>query len=300
MVAAHHGNELGTPVVALYAITRLTEGYGTDPTITELVNEHEIWIAPVWNPDGYPDSRKNRRPGGGVDLNRNYPFLWDTECSGSTNPASGSFKGPTPGSEPETQTMIAFSEDQRFAKVLDYHSSGRETLYGYRCNPHHLRSYLETEAIALSQASSYLGASRRPSAEGEHYQWQLGNFGSFAFLTEISDTQSPAYADAVAEAIRLWPGTQWMLQRPIPIWGHVRDADTGEPLSADISYLEHPFSRGEKNGSEPRHGRFHAFLPQGTHTVQFSLPGYIPQDVPVTVSAEGVQLEVSMHRDPGG
>jgi carboxypeptidase T len=157
IVAGYHGNEIGGPVVALDAMIRLTEGYGTDATISQLVDEYEIWIAPVWNVDNYPDTRKNRRPGGAVDLNRNYPFLWDSDCSGSTNTSSGSYKGPSPASEPETQTMMAFSEDQRFTKVLDFHTSGRIVVYGYRCSPHQLTDYLEAEAIALAEASSYGG-----------------------------------------------------------------------------------------------------------------------------------------------
>ncbi len=147
MVAAHHGNEIGSPVVALDAIARLTEGYRTNVRISQLVNEYEIWIAPVWNVDGYPESRRNRRPSANVDLNRNYPFLWNSDCSGSTSTGSGNYKGPVPGSEPETQTMLAFSEDQRFTKVLDFHSSGRLVVFGYRCSPHQLLDYLEAEAI---------------------------------------------------------------------------------------------------------------------------------------------------------
>lgn len=53
IVAAHHAREISTPVIALRAAERLTEGYGTDPQITAAVDGHEIWIAPVWNPDGY-------------------------------------------------------------------------------------------------------------------------------------------------------------------------------------------------------------------------------------------------------
>ena len=296
MVAAHHGNEIGTPIVALDALARLTEGYGSDAVVTQLVNEYEIWIVPVWNVDGYPDTRKNRRPGGGVDLNRNYPFLWNSDCSGSTSTGSGNYKGPSPGSEPETQTMMAFSEDQRFTKVLDFHSSGRETLYAYGCTTHQMVGYLQGEAEALSAASTYGGEIRPPSAEGEHYQWQLGTYSNYAFLTEISNTQSPSYSEAVAEAARLWAGTVWMLQRPVPVWGHVRDATSGDPLSANISYVDTPFSHGERNTSEPRFGRYHAFLPAGDHTLRFSLEGYVPQDIAVTVTSAGTRVEVALAR----
>ncbi len=291
MVSAHHGNEIGTPVVALHAIEQLTEGYGSDPRITALVDGQEIWIAPLWNPDGYPTSRRN---GNDVDLNRNYPFLWDTECSGSTDPGSGTYRGPAAGSEPETRTMMAFSEDQRFTKVLDFHSSGRETLFAYRCSPHTLVDYLQQEAEAISLASSYGGDVRQPSAEGEHYQWQLGMYSNFAFLTEISTTQTPTFADALNEADRVWPGTLWMLERPVPVSGHVTDAVTGEAIEVDISYLEAPFSQGEQNRSAPLFGRYHAFLPPGDFTIRFEGTGYTTQEIPVTVTGQGLVMDVEM------
>ena len=53
MVSCHHAREVVTPVIALYSIMQLTTNYGIDPEITEVVDENEIWISPVWNPDGY-------------------------------------------------------------------------------------------------------------------------------------------------------------------------------------------------------------------------------------------------------
>jgi hypothetical protein len=290
IVSAHHGNEYGTTHVALYAIGQLLGGYGVDPQITALVDNNEIWIIPVWNVDGYPNQRHNRRPGGGVDLNRNYPFLWSTCNSG--------VRGPAPGSEPETQTMMAFAAAERFTKVHDYHSSGREALYGYyqsgSCPVYVLQNYVRTEAIALSQAESYGGAVRGPSSNGEHYQWQLGTYSNFAFLTEISNTQSPSTASANMEAQRLWPGTVWMLERPIPVSGHVRDANTGLPVEASITYLENPFTQSEQNHSEPKYGRYHAFLPNGSHTLRFSHPCYEVLDVAVSVTSAGTVLDVEL------
>ena len=293
IVAAHHANEISTPVAALDALYRLTSGY-EDGTTTLLVDENEIWIAPVWNPDGYPGSRKNARPEGSVDLNRNYPFLWESSCSGSTDPQSGNFKGPTEGSEPEVITMIAFAEAQRFTKVIDYHSFGRETLYAYRCSTHRQLDYLRSEAFQLSLASGYGGRIRPPSAEGEHYQWQLGAFANLAFLTEVGESHTPVFAEAVAEAAQLWSGVVWMLERPVPIWGHVSDASSGLPLEADVTYLDSPFTLGERNRSEPRFGRFHAFLPLGLHTLRFSKTGYVTQDVTLMVTTVGVVEEVAL------
>ena len=300
MVAAHHANEIGTPVVALDAIGRFLRGYGSDQTITSLVDEYEIWIAPLWNPDSHPDSRKNGRTPNGVNLNRNYPFLWDTACSGSTDPTHGNFKGAAPGSEPEVQAMVALSDDQRFTKVLDYHSAGRETLFGYSCSPHELLGYLGVEAAGLSIASGYEGRIRPPSAEGEHYQWQLGLYSNYSFLTEIGVSQSPTYEEAVAETEGLWAGTLGMRQRPVPISGHVTDAVSGDALEVSIEYLEHPFTLGERNVSEPRFGRYHAFLPTGAHTLRFSHPGYVTLDVPIMVTSAGVVRDIALQRTPLG
>ncbi len=295
MVSAHHGNEIGTPVIALDAIDRLTQGYGIDPQVTPLVDAYEIWIIPVCNPDGYEiGTRRNANPNGTVDLNRNYPFLWGSPCNTG-------IKGPFAGSEPETQTIMALSLDQSFTKVQDYHSSGRETLYGYRqaCQNHQLVNYLQDEAIALSCACGYGGDNRGPSSNGEHYHWQLGQFSNYAFLTETHSTQSPSYSSAVAEAATVWPGTLWMMERPIPVWGRVTEAATGAPLQAQISYLENPFTLGEQNNSEHRFGRYHAFLPAGNHTIRFECPGYVSQDHMVTVvSGASIQLDVGMV--PGG
>jgi hypothetical protein len=74
--------------------------------------------------------RKNRKPVAsnafGTDQNRNYPEGYSGTCPGSTSPSSETYKGPTPGSEEETRTMMSFSAARNFAKVLDLHSSGRE------------------------------------------------------------------------------------------------------------------------------------------------------------------------------
>ncbi len=288
VAATHHGNEIVNPVIALDSVARLTQGYGVDPVITALVDDNEIWIIVNCNPDGYVNgTRHNANPMGTVDLNRNYPFLWGSSCNTGA-------KGVSPGSEPETQTIMALSLDQRFTKVLDFHSSGRETLYAYRqtCQNHQLTSYLESEAILISQNSGYNGDVRGPSSNGEQYNWQLGQFSNYAFLTETHTSQQPPYSSAVNEAATVWPGTVWMLQKPIPVWGHVTDS-AGAPVEASISYLENPFTLGEQNNSEPVFGRYHAFLPDGVHTLRFEAQGFDPQDIPVTVlNGAAVQLEV--------
>jgi murein tripeptide amidase MpaA len=51
--AAIHAREVITPLVLLHFMDHLLSNYGTDPEITALVDEREIWLVPVVNADGY-------------------------------------------------------------------------------------------------------------------------------------------------------------------------------------------------------------------------------------------------------
>lgn len=307
-VSNHHARELVTPVIALHAIEQLTTLYGTDPMIAELVDENEIWIAPTWNPDGYEYVfnvgnfwRKNRRvfpEGVGVDLNRNHVFGWDNDCSGSSDPNFDTYKGPVPGSEPETQTMIAFSNDQHFAKVIDYHSFGRVTVWGYKCLSHPLNTFLVQEAAAISQAHGYGSATSEGGADGQHFQFQLGIRGAYAFLVEIATEFQPSHSSAVDEAVQVFDGIIAVLQRPIPVSGRVSDAMTGEPVAARFTYSGDNVHNCELNPTAGPLGRYHAFVPEGQFTFRFCATGYSPQEHTVVVSAgAGTVLDVELEPD---
>lgn len=91
----HHARELITATFTMDLINTLTNGYATgDPAIQKLVDNAEIWVMPVINPNGYEralsaqdDWRKNTRQVSptqrqiGVDLNRNYDFEHATSLS---------------------------------------------------------------------------------------------------------------------------------------------------------------------------------------------------------------------------
>ena len=299
LVGAHHSREVVTPVIALYAIEQFTQQYGLDPTITKLVDEYEIWIAPVWNPDGYEyvfttDNywRKNRRifsNGIGVDLNRNYPFGWDAICGGSAIMiASQTYRGPEAASEPETQTMIAFGRDRHFAKVADLHSYARQVRYGNGCLPHPFMSFMASEANDLAAIADYQVA--RSCCTGGDIHFHTANYGSHAFLWETHQSFQPSYTSARIEAIRVFPSLLALLERPICLSGHVTDALTGEAVAATINYLDVNFENGETNGSDERWGRYHAFMPLGTYHLEFTANGYFPQSRTVEVDTNFPQI----------
>jgi hypothetical protein len=143
--ALHHAREPGSLSQMVFFLWYLLEHYGTDPEVTFLLDNTELYFIPCINPDGYlyneftnPEGgglwRKNRRLNSdgsyGVDLNRNYGFAWGHDDTGSSAaPESNAYRGPAPFSEPETQAVRAFCESHQFLAALNYHTYGNWLLH---------------------------------------------------------------------------------------------------------------------------------------------------------------------------
>jgi len=133
-----HAREPQAMATIVYYMFYLLENYGTDPEVTYLVNNREIFFMPIINVDGYEynrqtdpngggDWRKNRRlnTGGsiGVDLNRNFGYQWGYDNNGSSgNPSDLTYRGTAPFSEPETQVYRDFVISRSFKTALNYHT----------------------------------------------------------------------------------------------------------------------------------------------------------------------------------
>jgi hypothetical protein len=148
-----HAREPQGMMTVMYYMYYLLENYGTDPEVTYLVNNREIYFIPCINPDGYEYNRstnpggggmwrKNRRlnAGGsyGVDLNRNFGYMWGYDNVGSSGtPSSETYRGTAAFSEPETQAIRDFMNTKTFKTTLNYHTYGNYLLYpwGYINSP---------------------------------------------------------------------------------------------------------------------------------------------------------------------
>jgi hypothetical protein len=147
-IGAQHAREWITPEMVRRLLATVLDGYGNDREITRLVNDNELWFIPVANPDGYDFTfqdgqrlwRKNMRDndgdgtittGDGVDLNRNYPTRWGYDNEGSSpNPASETYRGPAPASEPETQALDRLVKRITPEFLVNYHSAAELLLHG--------------------------------------------------------------------------------------------------------------------------------------------------------------------------
>ncbi len=137
--ALHHGREPVGMETLLHFMREIVRRYDADPAIRALVDAREIWCVPVVNPDGYAFGgpgglwRKNRRPNAdgtfGVDLNRNYAHAWGAGDAGSSPiPASATYRGPAPFSEPETAAMRDFAAARGFRTGMTLHGFGEMNL----------------------------------------------------------------------------------------------------------------------------------------------------------------------------
>ena len=145
-----HSREPLSMMNLFYFVQQLVEQYGTDPELTYLTNNREMWFIPVINPDGYvynesiePNGggmhRKNRLDtncgngtGRGVDLNRNYGYGWGANDTGSSpDPCSATYRGESSFSEPETQAVRDFILSRNFKNVLHYHSFSNVYIHAY-------------------------------------------------------------------------------------------------------------------------------------------------------------------------
>lgn len=100
VISTMHGNESSTRRI----LTALRNG--------KPIRGIDLWVIPVYNPDGY--QRGTRKNGRGVDLNRNYPRGW-VDLDGSYE------SGSSPASEPETQAMMAFLAEIRPRRIVSFH-----------------------------------------------------------------------------------------------------------------------------------------------------------------------------------
>ena len=67
----------------------------------------------------------------GVDPNRNYPTRWGYDNEGSSpSPGSETYRGPAPGSEPETKALDGLMSRVDFKFQINYHSAAELLLYG--------------------------------------------------------------------------------------------------------------------------------------------------------------------------
>jgi len=208
--AGIHAREWIANAVATFMIRELVENYEANSHIVDNLNIH---VLPMANPDGYEYSRstdrmwrKNRAVNSGssckgVDLNRNFGFHW-AESGVSTSPCSDVFCGEEPFSELETQAIKEYTESLNPTPILGHsiHSYSQLWLWPYGFdytsrpdNWREIKQLAEDASEALLQVhGTYFdpinSADLYPAA-GASDDWYRGGLGTrYSYTTELRDT----------------------------------------------------------------------------------------------------------------
>ncbi|HEU0243405.1 MAG TPA: M14 family metallopeptidase [Candidatus Limnocylindrales bacterium] len=232
--ALHHAREHLTTEQALAILRWMTTGYGSDTTVTRLVNARETFIIFALNPDGmrydltgdpFRAWRKNRQPNAGTtavgtDLNRNYGYRWGC-CGGSSGkPSATTYRGAAPFSAPETQVFRDFVKSrvidgiQQIRAHITLHTNGELILwpYGYtKTNvPADMTSLDHTTFVTLGRAqASRNGYTAQQSSDlyitdGDQIDWLYATYRIFSFTYELYPSeQSTVWKDHYPDDSRI-------------------------------------------------------------------------------------------------
>jgi len=210
LLGCHHAREWISVDVPFLIARYLIENYASDSSIARLVDNAEIWVVPMVNPDGHQYSvmtdrlwRKNRRNNGdgtyGVDLNRNYSYQWGGPGS-SGDTFSDIYRGPAPFSEPESQAVRDFLQQQQPRALISYHNFSQLILYpwGYTFTAAPDKPLLDSLAVAMAhRIRSVHGENYKPGqastlylASGDTVDWLYALLGVPAYTIELRPNSS--------------------------------------------------------------------------------------------------------------
>lgn len=282
----HHGNEKISAEVPMYFLGYIFDNYGTNPDVTYWVENREIWVIPVVNPDGYANN--SRYNANSVDINRNYSFHWGE---------SASHYGPFPFSEVESQAIRDLNLAHHFTTSHSYHSYGEEILYPFAWAANHPspdNSFYVEMAGAMAALNGYfpmLSGNLYPHG-GEMNDYLYGEKGVMAVTSEVwgGPGYNPPVSGILAVCQENLPTDLYQLQRAegAQITGFITDASTGDPLVAQhkVVQLWNPTEIYPRY-SEPDFGRYRHLVVPGTYTLEVSKDGYVTQTIPGIVVVSG-------------
>lgn len=283
-----HGDETTGYVLMLRLIDYLLTNYGTDPIVTYLVNNMEIWINPLANPDGtyyggnHTVNNARRYNANNKDLNRNFP-----------DPRVGPYpNGPW---QPETIAMMNIALANHFVMSANFHGGVEVVNYPWdtwsRLTADNnwwfyvSRQYADT--VHANCPPGYMNYLNNGITNG--YAWYQIEGGRQDYMCyfqrgrectiEISDTkllppsQLPAHWTYNYKSF-----LNYMRKALYGITGTVTDSVTGNPVEAKVTISFHDLDSSEVY-SDSLFGKYYRLLYGGTYTLQFAAPDYYTKTI---------------------
>jgi len=278
-----HGDEPAGYVLMLRLIDHMLNQYGSDPQITSLVDNLQIWINPLANPDGTYNKGNHtiedatRFNDLGIDLNRNFP-----DPQWGENPDGNPY-------QPETLSMMDFI--QAVQPVLSANLHGGIEVVNYPwdtwpdLHPDDVwfqflgRQYAD---MAHTIEADYMTAFNNGITNGYAYYSISGGrqdyvtyFSNGREVTlELSNAKIPP-ADTLPY---LWEYNyrsllNYMEQSMFGIHGIITDKNTGNPVRAKIEIPGYD-SKNSFVYSDGNHGTYYRLLKEGVYDLKITADGY--------------------------
>ena len=285
-----HGDEISGFVLSLRLIDYLLSNYESDTRIANIINNTELWINPLANPDGaYTTNNSSvfnaqRYNANWVDLNRNYPDPED-----GSHPDGNIY-------QPETVAFMDFADSVQFDISSNFHGGAEVANYPWDSWSNLPADYdwwlhVMDEYAAFAQDNSdngYFTAFDNGITNG--YEWYEVNGGRQDYMNyfkhcreftlEISDYKTPAgnnlpyYWDANYNSF-----LAYLEQGIYGLHGVVTDSITGEPILAEVNIENHDIDNSHVYSHLPN-GDYHRYLFQGNYALTYSADGYISKTIP--------------------
>ncbi|KAM4619477.1 carboxypeptidase A2-like [Polymixia lowei] len=206
-----HSREWVSQATGVWTANKIATDYGTDASLTRLLNTMDIYMLLLANPDGYAYTHTNDRmwrktrsknPGSlcrGVDPNRN----WDAGFGGpgaSKNPCSDSYHGPSAHSEIEVKNVVNLIRNHgNFKSFISVHAYSQLLMYpyGYSCRDTPHQPELDSVGRAAVQKLTSLYGTRYKvgsickiiyQASGGSIDWSYDLGIKYSFAFELRDT----------------------------------------------------------------------------------------------------------------
>lgn len=298
-----HGDETGGFILMLRLADYLLRNYGAGNRVTSLVDNLEIWINPLANPDGtYRNGDAISSPvrfnAAGYDLNRNFP---DPE-------------GPQITRQKETVDMMRFMSERRFVLSANFHSGEEVVNYPWDRWPYEhadedwfytiSREWADT--VHLHSQAGYMDYLDNGVTRG--YNWYPINGGRQDYVTynlhgrEVTVELDEDYITPASELDDLWEYNYrsmlgYLENALYGIRGIVTDKYTGKPVPASVSVDGH-----DKDNShvlcDTATGVFTRLIPEGLYNLKLSASGYRDTVISSVNVVEGVQTGIDIQMTP--
>jgi len=280
-----HGDELTGYVLMLRLIDHLLVNYTTDSRIENMVNEIDIWINPLANPDGtfaggnnsvYGATRYNANY---VDLNRNYPDPED-----GNHPDGHAY-------QTETIVFMDFADEHNFVMSANLHGGAEVINYpwdtwGQRAADDDWWYFVSKEYADTAHYYSPSNYFTYPYSSGvsNGFDWYSISGGRqdymnyFKHCREVTMELSSIKTPPSYQLPDFWEYNyrsllNYMEQVLYGVRGIVTDAANNAPLKAKLFINSHDIDESHVYSSVPV-GNYNRLLKGGIYSFTFSALGY--------------------------